>query len=266
MNLRLPLILLGTSITFGFAQSEDRVNIAEDEAAHSAYNGGWDSGKNAGTGFGAWLFQKNGGVSSDSHAGYFIAGAATQPDLDNVAPVGKAFGMFANGVDFEVACAFRMFDAPLAVGDSFSLLFESTDFIRKFETDDSRPGVIGFSLRTGSAAESWDDFQTGARFQFGFYEGEGNYQVYDGESDTDTGVPAGSAGVAVTVTLVTADTYDLEITSLDTKETKKLSGRKLAGDPGTPIESFAIYNQDGETGDAYFNGFQVSRPSGSLPR
>ena len=266
MNIRLSLLLLASSTSLCLGQLDDRINIAEDEASHSGYNGGWDSGKNAGTGFGAWLLQKEGGVASDSHTGFFIAAAAAQPDLDNVAPVGKAFGMFANGVDFEVACAFRTFDAPLAVGDSFSLMMESTDFIKKFASDDSRPGVIGFSLRTGSASESWDDFQNGARFQFGFYEGEGNYQVYDGEDDHDTGVPSGNAGVSVTVTLVTPDTYDLEITSLDTKETKKLTGRKLGGDAGTPIESFAIYNQDGETGDAYFNGFQVSRPSGSVSR
>ncbi len=260
------LLLLSLSLSLPAAYSADRVNIAEDEAAHSAYNGGWESGKNSGTGFGAWFLQSSASTGPDSHSGYFVASSSAQGDMDNVAPAGKALGMYANGVNFEVACAFRTFDAPLAVGDSFSLLMECSEFVKKFETDDPRPGIIGFSLRSGSAAESWDDFQNGARFQFGFYQGEGNYQVYDGEDDHDTGVPVSALGVSVTVTLVTPDTYDLEITQLDTKETKKLAGRKLGGDAGAQLESFAIYNQDGETGDAYFNGFQVSRLAESLSR
>ena len=261
-----PLLFVSLLLGLSSARSSDRINVAEDEATHSAYNAGWQSGKNSGTGFGSWLFQTAGGVGSDSHCGFFIATSTAQPDLENAAPSGKAFGMFANGVDFEVACAFRAFDTPLAVGDSFSLLMECGEFVKKFETDDPRPGVVGFSLRTGNAADSWDDFQNGARLQFGFYQGEGNYQIYDGEADHDSGVPFTTGGVSVTVTLVTPDTYDLEITQLDTKETKKLTGRKLAGDAGTPIESFAIYNQDGETSDAYFNGFQVSRVASALPR
>lgn len=246
--------------------SSDRVNLAEDDAAHSAYNGGWESGKNAGSGFGAWQFQSQGGGVNDSHVGYFLASAGSQGDIEGVAPAGKAFGMYANGVTFEVACAFRTLAAPLAVGDAFSLMMESSDFIKKFESDDPRPGVVGFSLRNGTSAETPDDFQINARMQFGYYEGEPNYQVYDGEEDHDTGVPVNDKGVAVTVTLVSPDTYDLEITQLETKETKKLPGRKLAGDAGSLIESFAIFNQDAETGDAYFNGFQVSRSADSIPR
>jgi len=248
------------------ASGSDRVNLAEDDAAHSAYNGGWASDKNAGAGFGAWQLISVGGAGLDSHVGYFIASASAQGDIEGVAPAGKAFGMYANGVSFEVAAAYRTLAAPLAVGDAFSLMMESSEFIRKFATDDDRLGIVGFSLRTGTTAETTDDFQVNARMQFGHYEGEPNYQVYDGEDDHDTGVPVTDKGVAVTVTLVTPDTYDLEITQLETKETKKLAGRKLAGDAGSPIESFAIFDQDSETGDAYFNGFQVSRPADAIPR
>ena len=260
------ILLLPLLIGLSTVQASDRINIAEDEATHSAYNDGWQPGKNSGTGFGPWTFKTAGGVVPDSHCGFFIASSTAQPDLENAAPAGKAFGMFANGVEFEVASAFRTFDAPLAAGDSFSLLMECGQFVKKFATDSSQPGVVGFSLRSDSAVEGWDDFALGARFQFGFYKGEENYQVYDGEESHDTGVPFTDKGVSVTVTLVTPDTYNLEITPLDTKETKKLEGRKLGGDAGKPIESFAIYNQNGETSDAYFNGFQVSRLATSIPR
>jgi hypothetical protein len=265
MKLLRPLLFLSV-FSLVPAWSQDRVNVSEDDAAHSAYGGGWETGKNGGTGFGSWTLQSRGGVEQDSHSGFFVASVDGQGDIDGVGIAGRALGLFANGRSFEGAVAYRSLDAPLAFGDSFSLMMECSDFVRKFETDDSRPGSIGFSLRTGASSESCDDYLLGSRLQFGFYEGEANYQVHDGEDNPDTGVPVTDKGVAVTVTLVTPDTYDLEITALDTKETKKLAGRKLGGDAGMPIESFAIFNNDGETGDAYFNGFQVSRPASSIPR
>jgi hypothetical protein len=143
---------------------------------------------------------------------------------------------------------------------------ECDNFKTKFDMDDDRQGIIGFSLRSGVTSEAWDEYEKDARFQFGFYQGESNYQVYDGEESHDTGVPMTPDGVAVTVTLTGADTYDLEITSLDTKETTKLPGRKLAGTAGAPIGSFAIYNLDGERENAYFNGIQVSRSGESIGR
>ena len=104
-----------------------------------------------------------------------------------------------------------------------------------------------------------DDYNKGVRFEFGFYEGQGNYQVYDGEEKHDTGVAFTDAGLSVTFTLVTADTYALEITTLADKKTTKLSGRKLAGTAAGALDSFSIFNRDGEKSDAFFNGFQVTK-------
>lgn len=269
LNLNFPAMkgfLACTLILCTAAHAADRVNVAEDEASHSAYNGGWGGGKNSGLGFGAWILQVRGGGASDSHAGFYVADAGTQSDLDKSANHGKALGMYANGVDHEASVGFRTLNQPLQPGDAFSLLMECEDFVTKYERDDEKPGVIGFALRTGAASESWDEYEVGARMRFGFEQGEANYQVHDGEESTDTGVPMSSAGVAVSVLMITPDTYDLEITNLETGETTKLPGRKLAGETGKPIESFAIYNIDGERQDAYFNGFQVSRPAESIGR
>jgi len=174
--------------------------------------------------------------------------------------------MFANGVDHESAVGFRSLNESLNEGDTFSLMFESDDFKRKFDTDDSRPGSVGFSLRNGQASESWDDYMVGERLRFSADQGETNYQLRDGEDSADTGVAVTPAGVSVAVTLVSPDTYDIEITPLDSKQTTKLAGRKLGGDAGTAIESFAVFNVDGEHQDAYFNGFQVSRSGESIGR
>jgi hypothetical protein len=248
-------------------QAGERVNVAEDEASHSAYNDGWGGGKNGGAGFGAWALQNRTEGEGQTHAGFFIAQTSDQADLNSVAKNEKAFGLFANGVGFELACAFRSIDKPLAIGDSFSILVECGEITQKFPDGDSPdPGVIGFALRAGNAADSPDDWNKGARFQFGFEKGKETFQIHDGESDSDTGVPFSDAGAAVTVTLVTADTYDLEITTLGNGQTKKLPGRKLGGDAGAAIESFSIFNRNGESHDAYFNAMQVSRAQDASQR
>lgn len=244
----------------------DRLNIAEDDAAHSGYGGGWGTGKNVGTGFGAWFLRSSGVGPRDSHAGFFIEADNVQGEISAVALGGKAFSIFANGLGHENAVAFRAFGAPLQVQDAFSLLFQGGTFRQKFESDDERTGAVGFSLRTGTANAETSDLSTGERLRVSNTEGEANYQIIDGESDRDSGVPVNDAGVSATVLLTGPDTYDLEITDLDTNNTHRLQGRKLGGSPGAPIESFAIFNLDAEDGDVRFNGFQVTRPFTSLPR
>jgi hypothetical protein len=256
----LPLAACGT-------QARERINLAEDEASHSAYNGGWNNGSNsAGSGFGGWQLATSGKGQTDSHAGHVIVKQGAGSEVDHAAIRNRAFALYANGTGFESAVAFRHFNEPLAPGDSFSLLMESGVFEPKFQTDDPRPGWVGFALRSGTAAGQTDDYLKGSRFEFGVRQGQPHYFISDGGSDTDTGVPVNPSGVAVTVTLVSADSFDLEITALDTRVTKKFSGRRFAGPKGAKIESFSIANQDGEKGDAYFNGFQVSRLTDPVPR
>ncbi len=261
------LLCILASATISFAHA-DRVNVAEDDASASAYNDGWNSDQNGGTGFRGWIHRSNSGdgQSGDSHAGFFIGNVSDHPDLDHAAMRDKVFGMFANGVGYEAAVAFRTFDEPLQVGDAFSLLIEGDEIVPKFETDVSDPGQVGFTLRAGTGSEAWEEFDSEARFRFVIEEGNGNYQIFDGEDDSDSGVLVTPQGAAVTVLLVTADTYDLEITDLGTGETTKLPGRKLAGEAESPIQSFAIFDIDGERADVYFNGFQVSRSAESIGR
>lgn len=247
------------------ATAADRVKIAEDDAAHSAYGGGWDTGKNVGSGFAAWFLRSSGVGAENSHAGFFIAGDSNEA-VANTLLSGKTFAIFANGVGHEKAIAFRAFKEPLQVGDAFSLIMEGGTFKRKFESDDPQTGSVGVSLRSGAANADTSDLTAGERLRVSIEEGGANYQIFDASSDSDSGVPVNSSGVAVTVLLTGADTYDLELTELDSKHTHRLPGRKLGGTAGSPIESFAVFNIDGEDGDAGFNGFQVTRSFTTIPR
>ncbi len=253
----LPLLLF-TVISLPLAAKE-QVPTADDNASQGAYDGGWGDGKNGGKGFGSWTIKSASVSGAESHAGAFIADTEANADLVGVSINKKAFGLFANGVGFEQAVAFRGFDKPLKPGMSFSFLMKHGEIVKKFETDDPAPGSSGVTLRTGNANGGCDDYNRGARFEFGVYEGQGNYQIYDGEKKQDTGIPTSDGGLSVTFSLVTADTYDLEVTKLDGKKTVTLKGRKLGGAAGAVLESFCIFNRDGEKNDAFFNGFQISR-------
>lgn len=249
-------LLLGAN----FAAAEP-TNIAEDDAAQSSYGGSWGNDKNGGSGFAAWITTSE-GTGADQHAGFFIADTSTNADLNGIAKEGKAFGMFANGAGFEQAVAFRALNKPLQAGDSFSFMMETGGFEKKSDKENAGGGAIGLVLRTGTASASPADYNAGAMFEFGHYQGTTNYQIYDGTSNSDSGVAFTDSGVIVTVTVTGSDTYDLEIQTAKDKNLTKLPGRKF-GDAGNPksgdIESMAVFNRNGEKNDAYFNGFQISR-------
>ncbi|HEY1583355.1 MAG TPA: hypothetical protein VGF73_09695 [Chthoniobacterales bacterium] len=236
----------------------DQTNVAEDDASQEAYNGGFDNGKNGGSGFGEWKMASEGN-DDNRHSGFFVATSENNKDLNGIAKNGKAWGLYANGTGFEQAVAFRAFSQPLAVGDSFSFMMENGKIEKKFETDDPATGSIGLTLRTGNATDSPSDYNKDSIFEFGFYEGKENYQIYDGsgEDKTDSGVPFTDSGVIVTVTVTGDDTYDLEIQTAADKKLTKLPGRKFS--KAGPITSLAIFNRDGEKTDAFFNSLQVAR-------
>lgn len=234
---------------------EQRI-LAEDDASSSEYKAGWKTA-GGGTGLRDWTFQTLKAAGSEAHAGFYVAEAG-KADLKGAAIRGKAFGLFANGVGFEAASAFRSFKKPLAIGQTFSFLMEHGEIVKKFAKDDPATGSIGITLRTGNASEKAGDYNKGARFEFGCYEGAKTYRIFDGEAAHDTGVPLTGGGLSVSLTLLAADMYDIEITSLADKKTTKLSTRKLGGAAGGKIESLCIFNRDGERSDAFFNGFQIT--------
>ncbi|HJT80859.1 MAG TPA: hypothetical protein VJ719_06660 [Chthoniobacterales bacterium] len=262
MNKRICVLITSFSIVAFDAVDvrAESIVIAEDDASHSNYGGQWDNSKNGGSGFGNWSLTVEGN-EAERHAGFFVATTKNNPDLNGISKDDKAFGTFANGTGFEQAVAYRPFDKPLQPGDSFSFMMENGPFEKKYGTDDSTPGSIGLALRTSNANTSVADYNKDAVFEFGYYNGKNNYQIFDGSGadKADSGVPFTDSGISVTVTITGPDTYDLEIQTLKDKSLTKLPGRKFSA--AGSIQSFAIFNRNGERNDAYFNQFQVARPS-----
>ena len=257
----LALSLLSTVCLLSAVHAKPLDVIGDDDASKSEYGtNGWSNDHSDGTGFGKWQLRTSTKQGTNSNAGFYIAGPE-KTDLNGVAMRGKAFGLYANGTAFEEAAAFRSFDKPLQVGQSFSFLVEHGAFVKKFDTDADGTASVGLTLRTGNAASSADDYNQGDRFEFGYYQGANAYVIYDGDGTKTLDIPFTDAGMAVTLTLVTADTYNLEITTLADHKTTHLTERKLGGTAGALIESFCIFDRNGETNDAYFNGFQILQPA-----
>ena len=225
--------------------------VGQDDASQEDYKPGWSSGENGGNGFGKWNLQTKTGGGGRSHAGFYLANTGDNSED------GKAFGVEAIGTSFEVAAAFRAFDQPLRAGQAFSLLLEHGTFVRKFDADSPDPASCGVTLLPDAAGTSTDEYDKGARFTFGYFPAEGAYVVRDGDGKKKLDVPFTDAGLAVTVSLLTADTYNLEVTVLSSRKTYHLDGRKLAGTPGVAVGGFCLFDRNGETSDVFFNGFQV---------
>ena len=100
------------TLAFGIVRA-DQTNVAEDDASQETYNGGFDSGKNGGSGFGEWK-TTNEGNDDNRHSGFFVATTENNKDLNGIAKNGKAWGLFANGTGFEQAVAYRSFREALA--------------------------------------------------------------------------------------------------------------------------------------------------------
>ncbi len=247
-------VLCAAALLLRLTAQAEPTNLAEDDA--STYGSSWDASKSNGSGFGSWVMT-NEGNDENRHSGFYIATTDNNKDLNGIAKDGKAFGLYANGSGFEQAVAYRPLNKPLASGDSFSFMIENGKFEKKFEKDESGGGAVGLVLRTGNATSATTDYNTGAMFEFGFYQGQDNYQIYDGSPTPDSGVAFTDGGLTVTVTVTGSDTYDLEVQTMSDKKLTKLPGRKFKSSGS--IESMALFNRNSEKNDVYFNQFQVSR-------
>ena len=95
-----------------------QVSIASDDASQAAYQDGWTTGDNGGTGFTAWDLSHNNNDSTNIFAGYFIGDSTT--GAGNVNTSGQSFAIYANP-STAFADASRSFSTALTAGDTFSL-------------------------------------------------------------------------------------------------------------------------------------------------
>ena len=234
-----------------------QVNIGDDDADQGMYGTAWRDGTGGDNGFFAWkILTKTDGEGS--FAGNYLAKKSEKPELAPIA-ADKAFALYANGKSYEEAVAFRGVSVPLEPGDNFSFDILHGQFQPKGDKDDATPSEVGVTYRTGNANESIGDWAKGARLRFFAREGSPNYLITDAEKEFDTGIPITAEAVALTLTVVDKDTYDLEVIKLQDQSVKLFEKRKFGGEAGGPINSVAFFNRNAETHDFCFNNFQLMR-------
>lgn len=239
----------------GFGASQ--VNIGDDDADQGMYGGAWRDGTGGDNGFFPWkIVAKSDGEGS--YAGNYLAKKSEKPEIGPIAG-DKAFALFANGRSYEEVVAFRGVSVPLEPGDNFSFDIAHGPFVPKGGEDDATPSEVGVTYRTGNANATTGDRLAGARLQFFAREGSPNYLITDAEEEFDTGIPITSEAVALTLTMVDKDTYDLEVINLGDQSLKLFEKRKFGGDAGRAINSVAFFNRNAETHDFCFNNFQLMR-------
>lgn len=250
-------IVLAFGCFWSTLAGQELVNLAEDTAGN--YQGGWESGSNGGYGFGPWQLVAEQGEGA-SYAGFFAGRKEDQPDLTGITRH-MAFGVYANGAAFEEAVAFRPFAEALRPGEAFSVLLEHGKIRPNSDRGAQSARSVGLALRSGNAADDASDATRGVRFAFGLIEGEKTYRIIDGEDEgiRDSGVPITEEGVELTFILTGPDRYDLQLKILASDRVHEWKDRRLGGEPGATIESFAIFNRDAEPQDLYFEGLQINR-------
>ena len=119
--------------TFAMASASFAATPGTDNADESAYAAGWSGGSNGGTGFRGWNLVLDG----QGDAGGFFIGDSKKTGAADINTNSRSFGMFGHD-KAKSTDAYRSFDSPLDVGQSFSVEIQ-VNF---------RDGNKGFDLRS----------------------------------------------------------------------------------------------------------------------
>ena len=154
--------------------------VASDNASNAAYNDGWATGDNGGTGFGSWTLTS---TPAGGFSGSYIGGTA----------VGNpAFGLYSGGNAAATVTARRPFTGGgLTAGQSFGVTIGNTPTI-------TTGGQLGLSLMSGGTA----------RWTLKFVGGGANWLLNDGGNDFNSGQAyAANTSLALTFTYNGGNSY-----------------------------------------------------------
>lgn len=237
------------------AGASNQINIADDDADQGMYGGRWEDGSGNDNGFFAWkLESKTDG--DESFAGHCLSQKQDHEGLGAITG-GRAFALFANGRGREESCAVRGIAAPLEPGDNFSVDIFRAPFAK--DGDSPQGGAAGIVYHAAGKAASAEAASQAARLKFFALADKPNYLISDSEKEFDTGIPASGQALALTLTVVDADTYDLEVIGLRDHSRKLIEHRKFGGPSGQPVNGLAFLAKDCEGGDFFFNNLRLNR-------
>jgi len=179
--------------------------FAFDNAAQPAYDDGWQTGDNGGTGWGGgWTFE----TGATGQGGSFVwtstqNGFGSDPGNDgDIDTGGRAWGLWWSGgqtLQSAFIAAERPFDGALSVGQTFRIDLDNG--LVAYHYRDAN-GWVGFSLIHADGS---------AGFSFSFWGGNQYYGVNDFIPPGNTTVPFTDQGLRLEFTLTSAESFSLTI-------------------------------------------------------
>jgi hypothetical protein len=224
--------------------SANAANLADDNAANSPYDDGWQTLDNGGTGFGAWTL--NGpGDANGAHGGFFMGSSSGNAggSSGNIDTAGRSWGMFAN-TSQTVSAIRPLTGGSLLVGQMITLKIDN-GFL-------NNPSSEGFGLQTSGGSN---------RLEFFFNGGDSDYTIANSTGNHDTGIGFTGNGLSFAFTLTGTNTYSLDVTP-NGGGTTNFTGT-LEGVAGTGIDQMRFFDfnggngQTGGNGDFFANSLEV---------
>lgn len=237
----MAMALVITTGAFGYAY---------DNAADAAYNSGWSTGTNGGTGFGPWNLNPYGWPLGSSYM-------ATHSTVD-IKTAGRAWGYAGSSDTYSYAGIDGTRDllSPMAAGDTFSM-----------DIDNGVQAPVAFSYNDGGFGMALQD-STGAELVglYAFSSVPGFYQAVDASGAINPVMPVITTGFHLSITLTSASTYSMTLTPIGGSPVVR-TGTMKSGGPVSRIRLWQYNLENGPDGvnDTYFNNMQaVPEPSTML--
>lgn len=223
---------------------------ASDNADDPAYNAGWNSGSNGGTGWFPWVINVD---QAQGFAGTFTAGGGNG-DLNNIKSPNRAWGTYANSNGTQKVAAYRRL-----TGDAFNSanLVNGQKITIFQENGNIQPGGFVGMIFGPTNYGAFQPFSGGlsgtlnGQALFGFFGGDNNYKIVDALGTLDTGIGFTDAGLKVEFTLNNVNTgnYSLRVTRLSDSAVFNFNNRQVSGG----VDGIGLFNYDAEFNDQFFN-------------
>jgi hypothetical protein len=228
-------------------------NTGFDDASNAAYNDGWQTGDNGGSGFGGWIL--NGpGDANVSHGGFVVGSSSGNAggSSGNIDTGGRSWGMYANSAQ-GVEAIRPLTGGSLLVGQKITLSID-TGFINSGSQE-------GFALQAPSPFVPTIALN---RLQFFFTGGDPSYTLVDNTGSHNTGIPFTGNGLSFAFTLTGVETYSLDVTPNDGATTNFTGTLSTPAGSGIDRIRFFDFNEgSGQSSDGDFFANILTVPEAS---
>ena len=229
-------ISIAAAITAFAAISE--AQVATDNAGNSPYQpafDAWQNGDNGGVGFQAWTGLLDQYVGSSAANG---DGSNSGTQSVDTPGINEAWALRGNGGG--QGEAFRPFNQPLQVGQSFVL---------DFDNGYVDGGSVGFSLQTSGGANV---------FEFFYQPGVSNAYRVAGTTTQTTTQGFTDDGMRTTFTLLSATSYEFTIDFFGTGTVDQTLTGSLSGADIGQVRFFNFSTSGDPSGNAFYNNMSIT--------